>query len=142
MGSHRLDLWTYLFGAPCTCGGTMQVHVGTTAIEDGVALHAGFANGVLGLARGDFASGRSADRFEIIGSVGRLCSERLDGHAFTLDAGQPREVRCERFPAPHLGLIRHIEAVLLDGAPSQADGAEGVATSRLLDAACRRPTLA
>lgn len=142
MGSHRLDLWTYLLGPIAEAGGTFTPHASNPRLEAGLVLHTRFANGALGLACGDFASGRSADRFEIIGSAGRIVSERLDGHAFSIEAGgTSREVRCERLAAPHLGLIRHIEAVLLDGAASQADGRDGVATDRLLDLALRRGRL-
>ena len=87
---------------------------------------------------GDFHSGRDADRFAIYGARGTLTADPLDGHTVTLStAAATEEFRCAPFPAPHLGLVRHIEAVLLDGGQNQAAGFDGVVTETVLDRAVR-----
>lgn len=86
----------------------------------------------------DFHSGRDADRFAIYGERGALIADPLDGHVVTFaTASATEEIRCTPFPAPHLGLVRHIEDVLLDGAPNKASGAGGVVTETVLDRAVR-----
>ena len=52
-------------------------------------------------------------------------------------AAGTEEYRCAPFPAPHLGLVRHIEAVLLDGAQNLASGTDGLVTEMVLDRAVR-----
>ena len=86
----------------------------------------------------DFHSGRDADRFAIHGECGSLTADPLDGHVVTLaTAAATEEYPYTPFPAPHLGLIRHVEEVLLDGASNQASGADGTITEMVLDRTVR-----
>lgn len=136
--THRIDLMVYLLGEPLEANGTASTFDAASRVEDAAVLTIRFAGAALCSAMGDFASGRSADRFIITGTQGTICSERLDGHAFTLTAGD----HCEAFnfsplAAPHLGLIRHIERVLAGEEPNASSGRHGMATDWILDRGLR-----
>ena len=138
MGSHRLDLWVYFFGDVSDASGAALAHPEHPGAEQVASACVTFANGVQGLARSDFLSGRVCDRFEVIGTRGRIHTDRLDGHAFEVEGGQPARFSFERLAAPHLGLMRHIEEVLLDGKENRSPGREGLVTDRILDAVLGR----
>ena len=132
--SHRIDLMIYLLGQPDkVCGLTALVDPSTGA-EQAASLSVRFAGGALCSVSGDFASNRSADRFVIAGTDGTIESPRLDGHAFNLITGQSVEqFSFNPLPAPHLGLVRHIEDVLAHRRPSAASGEQGLLTDLVLD---------
>ena len=97
-----------------------------------------FRGGVLCSISGDFSSPRKADRFVIAGDRGVICSERLDGHAFTLDSGgATEEFKFGRDSAPHLGLVRHIERVIDGREANASSGMDGMLTDRILDEGMR-----
>ena len=139
VGSHRLDVMVHLLGRVEEAVGIMTPFSKEWPVERSVSLAARFASGAHCVATGDYVSGRRRDRFEIIGTGGNMVAARLDSHAFELRAGG----RVESFafdldPAPHLGLMRHVEAVLLDGAPNRCSGRDGLMTEIMLDHAVRR----
>jgi len=137
--SHRIDLMIRLLGAPTAVQG-LSASFGTTgAVEDVAAAAIRFANGAVCAVSGDFASARTADRFLIAGTGGAICSDNLDGHAFTLTtAGGVEDFRFDPYPAPHLGLIRHIERVLDGQEPNASSGRDGLLTDMVLNGALRR----
>ncbi len=137
--SHRIDAMVSLLGAPERVEGLKHSFLPQSVVEDVVALAVGFAGGTLCSISGDFVSKRPADRFMIVGTEGVIDSERLDGHAFTIRTGGREEVLAfDAFPAPHLGLVRHIEQVLRDGAANACSGVDGRWTDWILDRALGR----
>jgi len=139
--THRIDLMVYLLGEPRDVQGlTMRVNP-AGRVEDVVTLTVRFGE-TLCAVDGDFASPRYADRFLIAGTDGVIESERLDGHAFTLQAGEAlEEFSFEPLAAPHLGLVRHIERVLDGREANASSGRDGLLTDRVVDAALgRRPS--
>jgi predicted dehydrogenase len=141
--SHRIDLMIYLLGEPQeVCGLTAQVEP-ATGVERAVSVAVRFADGALCSVSGDFVSGRSADRFVIAGTQGVIEAAALDSHAFTLRAGKLEEdYRFEKDSGPHLGLVRHIEAVLAGNQPNASSGEQGQLTDLVLDKGLRRDKLA
>ena len=137
VGSHRLDAMISLLGAPAEVRGLARAAAG--AVEDVVSLTIRFESGALCAVTGDFATGRSADRFVVAGTLGVIEAERLDAHAFTLRAGGRTETfTFERFREPHLGLVRHIERVLAGREANASSGRDGLLTDRVLDEALGR----
>ncbi|MBT3377525.1 MAG: Gfo/Idh/MocA family oxidoreductase [Lentisphaerae bacterium] len=125
--AHRLDLMVYLLGAP------EDVHGLGDTFGCG-ALTIRFADGALCTVAGDFVSDRTADRFMIVGTEGTICAEKLDSHRFTLSSGGAVEtLEFEPLPAPHLGLIRHIERVLNGDGGNASSGEDGRLTDVLID---------
>ena len=138
MASHRIDLLVWLLGAVAAVTGVAARYQPDLAVEQSAVAALRMRCGALCSVSADFQSGRDADRFAIYGERGTLAADPLDGHMVTLStAASADEVRFTPFPAPHLGLVRHIEEVLLDGAPNQASGAGGVVTEMVLDRAVR-----
>ena len=138
MASHRIDLLVWLLGAVDDATGVAACYQPDLAVEQSAVAALRMRCGALCSVSADFHSGRDADRFAVHGERGTLAADPLDGHVVTLDtAGATEEFRCTPFPAPHLGLVRHIEEVLIDGAPNQASGVGGVAAETVLDRAVR-----
>ena len=134
MGSHRIDLLVWLLGPVAAATGVAARFQADLAVEQTAIATMRMRSGALCCVTGDFHSGRDADRLVIHGERGTLTTDPLDGHAVKL--GTPtatEEFRCPPFPAPHLGLVRHVETVLLDGAANQVSGADGAVTEMVLD---------
>jgi len=138
VGSHRLDVMVYLLGRVEETAGVMTPFSEDWPAERSVLLAARFTSGAHCIATGDYASEQRRDRFEILGTRGSMVAARLDSHAFDLHAdGRVESFVFDADPAPHLGLMRHVEAVLLDGAPNRCSGRDGLMTEIMLDRAVR-----
>ena len=139
MASHRIDLLVWLLGPVADAVGVAARYQPDLAVEQSAVAALRMESGALCSVSADFHSGRDADRFAIHGERGSLTADPLDGHVVTHStAAATEEYPCTPFPAPHLGLVRHIEVVLLDGASNQATGAGGVITETVLDRTVRR----
>ena len=137
--SHRIDLMIRLLGEPVEVRGLSAAFDPETCVEQAATLSIRFASGALCSVAGDFISARAADRFVIAGTKGVIEAPRLDGCAFRLGAGESvEEFIFDPPPAPHLGLVRHIERVLHGEEANAAPGAEGLWTDRVLDQGLRR----
>ncbi len=145
MSTHRLDLLAYFFGNSTQIHGTHQHN------DAGIELYCSalieFPKQIQALVRSDFQSGRRADHFEIIGSSGRIHMSNIGDHHFTLQATQRdpsttenkiETCHFEAHAATHLGLIEHIEDVLLDGASNCSSGNDGIHTDRIVDVVLNR----
>ena len=137
--SHRLDAMIYLLGDVDAFSGSATTFDTDCPVEQGAVMSLRFASGALCAVTGDFYSGRNADRFDVFGARGALRSDPLDGHAFTVITPEgERRHAFEKFPAPHLGLIRHIERVLQGEEENQSSGRDALITERILDDVVRR----
>ena len=137
--SHRIDLMIRLLGPPESARGLTATFGTTGAVEDVAAATIRFANGAVCSVQGDFASARTADRFVIAGTDAAIVADPLDGHAFTFTTADGTEdFRFDPYPAPHLGLIRHIERVLEGREPNGASGRQGLLTDIVIDEVLRR----
>lgn len=136
--SHRIDLLCYLLGRPVAALGMGGRSVPALPVDDATVLAIRMESGAVCGVAGDFASSRFSDRFVIAGTAGTIESERLDGHAFTVRRSKSvEEFRFDPYPAPHLGLIRHIEDVLGGRAANVSSGRDGRLTDAILDQAVR-----
>ena len=132
--SHRIDLLVWLLGPVAAAHGLATRFDRDLEVEQIGSAVLRMESGALCSVIGDFHSARNVDRFFIGGEDGRVTADPLDGHALALEtAGGTEELRFERLAAPHLGLVRHIEAVLLDGAVNRIPGTDGVVTETVLD---------
>jgi len=139
VGCHRLDLMVHFLGEVEEANGYATRLVPTCRVEQVVTLCVRFASGAQLAAMGDYYSGRRADLLRIIGTEGELLMDSLDSYAFTLRTGAGEErFAFDEAEKHHLGLIRHIESVLLDGKPNRCAGRVGLTTEVILDRAVRR----
>ena len=134
IGSHRIDLLVWLLGPVAAAHGVATRFDPDLEVEQVASAVMRMESGALCSIIGDFHSARDVDRFFIGGEDGCITADPLDGHAFTLaTANGTEDLSFKRLAAPHLGLVRHIEAVLLDGAANQIPGTDGVITETVLD---------
>ena len=139
VGCHRLDVMVFLLGDVTDVKGVSTTFDKTCRVEQTVSVCVKFASGAQCVATGDYYSGRKADRLEIVGTAGALRMNSLDSYAFTLatDRGEEK-FTFEKLPAPHFGLMRHIEDVLAGNAKNQCSGRDGLMTEIILDEAVRK----
>ena len=142
VGSHRLDAMISLLGPVRTATGLSCVVNPDMRVEEIVSATVEFESGTLCTASGDFVSGRTSDRFEIYGTAGALTATCFDGRSFIHSSEKNiTEYAFEMEGAPHLGLIQHIETVLLDGRHNGSSGTDALNTELVLDAAVRGDAL-
>jgi predicted dehydrogenase len=136
--SHRIDAATFLLGSVKEVYGVTTTFHPEKHVEETASVCLKFASGTQCVVTGDFHSGRAADRFVISGTCGTLTADPLDGHAFSLHTDEGMEdFTFEKYPAPHLGLIRHIEQVCAGSAENESSGMHGLETERVLDTTVR-----
>lgn len=137
-GSHRIDLAIALFGPIAEFKGVINKYSAVLKIEQEVNLKLKFKSGVTGFIVGEFSSGRKIDLLKINGDKGVILSNPLESYSFLLFQGAKKKLHdFVPFPAPHLGLVYHIEAVLLENAINEISGTDGVMTEEVLDDAIR-----
>lgn len=138
IGSHRLDAMVSLLGDVEEVKGVATSFDENKQVEQTVSISLKFKSGAQCSVTGDFYSGRTADRFSIYGTAGCISTDVLDSSKFTLQTENDTEqFTFEKLPAPHLGLIRHIESVLAGKCENQSSGIDGLITERILDQAVR-----
>ena len=139
VGSHRLDAMVFLLGDVEEARGVATTFDEGVRVEQTISLTVKFSSGAQLSATGDYYSGRKLDAFRIVGTQGAIVAEQFDGVRFTVETEQGSEALAfDKPPAPHLGLMRHIEAVVLDGATNEASGRDGRMTDLILDRALRK----
>jgi predicted dehydrogenase len=138
--SHRIDAMAYLLGDLDSAVGIATTFDSSKRVEQLVSAAMRFTSGAQCAVTGDFHTGRTEDRFRIVGTKSAIVSDVLDQPVFRLErSGGVEEFRFEPLAAPHLGLVRHIEDVLLRGAENESSGRDGLITEHVLDAAVRKP---
>ena len=136
LGSHRIDLLVWLLGPVAEAHAVAARFQPGVAVEQTAAVVLRMESGALCSVRGDFYSGSDADSFIIEGENGGcIVADPLDSHELALvDGNGLSQFRYPPLAAPHLGLVRHVETVLLDGARNLISGSDGVVTETVLDA--------
>ena len=130
--SHRIDLLVHLLGKPTAAHGLSATNDGR--VESAAALAVKFQGGAVASITGDFASPRRIDRLVLTGTQGIITTDDLDRQSFELQRdGQIERLAFERFAAPHLGLIRHIQNVLAGNDVNRTSGEQAMHTDMILD---------
>ncbi|WP_309397055.1 Gfo/Idh/MocA family protein [Cerasicoccus maritimus] len=133
--AHRIDLMNDFLGDPAAMHGAMRRLHEDSLIEDLATMLVTYDGGGQAVFVGNFASQSFIDRFVLSGTLGEIRTDSLDSGKFTLRCKAGEEnFACAPDVAPHVGLMRHIESVLLDGAPNETSGRDGLLTDRVLDA--------
>lgn len=134
IGSHRIDLMIWLLGPFVSIQSVALSHYPDLEVEQTATIVVEMTSGSLCSITGDFYTGRDADRFLIRGEEGLLIADPLDGHALSIHTENGKqERRFEPLSYSHLGLVRHIESVLIDGKTNEVSGYDGIATEIVLD---------
>ncbi len=133
--SHRIDLLNAFLGQPIRMSGAKRRVHADSLMDDLATMQVGYASDAQSVILGNFASQSFVDRLVLSGVDGEIRTDNLDSGKFTLRCKvSEEEYACEADAAPHVGLMRHIESVLLDGLDNEVSGRDGLLTDLVLDA--------
>lgn len=133
IGVHRLDLLDYWLGESQVLFADTQHLVQNYEVEDGASAVLRLENGAPAHAYFAWNSKTWIDRFEIVGSEGKLIVEPLDGPDLIVIRGRQREeLQIEPPQNAHLPCIEDFVSAVRQGRAPLCDGAAGLRTNRLL----------
>jgi predicted dehydrogenase len=141
---HNLDAMQWLLGMPARVRGFCQLgRFHQIEVEDNVSAYLEYRNGATGTFVSSTGEAPGTNRFEIVGTRGKVLLER-DQLSFTrneadmlefsrkakLGFAKPEvwnaEIPFENAPNPHATLMQNFVNAILDGEPLIAPGAEGI----------------
>ena len=141
---HNLDLWQWICGMPCKVDA--HLHFGkwhNIEVEDDVTAYVEYPNGATGVFITSTADAPGTNRFEILGSKGKLVFEsgkltfyknEIDEREFCF-SGVPgfSQLKCEEinfefdgWGEQHVGVLKAFAAQILRGEDPIAKGEEGI----------------
>lgn len=139
IGSHRIDLLLYLLGPISEVAAFNATLTHTYSVEDSASLLLRFTSGAHGFLGVYWNMRERFDRIEINGTHGRIVLNDLEkGELALYRHGMPIEYQTLPALRPtHLGLVTDfVQSVVIGRTPAVA-GEDGLATTRVLDAAYR-----
>jgi len=135
IGVHRLDLLQYWMGSCKVIHRHLQHLAHDYEVEDGSSVVLELANGAPVHAYFAWNSQTFQDRFELVGTAGKIIAEPLDGAPLTIIRG--RETEQLAIDAPdnaHLPCVEDFVRAVREQRAPLCDGATGLETNRLLEA--------
>lgn len=134
IGVHRLDLLDYWLGESRVLFSDLQNIVQKYEVEDGASAVLQLENGAPVHVYFSWNSKTWIDRFEIVGSEGKIIAEPLDGDSLVIIRGREKE---ELQIAPpdnaHLPCVEDFVRSVQAGSAPLCDGVAGLRTNILLD---------
>ncbi|HVF10998.1 MAG TPA: Gfo/Idh/MocA family oxidoreductase [Abditibacteriaceae bacterium] len=135
IGVHRLDLLQYWLGSCRAVCRHLQHLVQPYEVEDGASVILELSNGAPVHAYFAWNSRTWIDRFELVGSEGKIIAEPLDGAPLIVIRGREREELAIDPPAnAHLPCIEDFVRAVQERRTPLCDGVAGLETNRLLEA--------
>lgn len=135
VGVHRFDLLDYWLGESKVVHRSLQRLVHSYEVEDGASVQLELANGAPVHAYFSWNSKTWLDRFEIVGSEGKIILDPLDGDPLNVICGRNHEEMKIPPPAnPHLPCIEDFAGAVREKRAPLCDGEAGLRTNRLLEA--------
>ena len=149
---HNLDMLQWLCGMPGRVRGFCQLgRFHNIEVEDNVTAYMEWANGATGAFVGSSGETPGTNRFEIVGTLGRLVLEnnklmftrnaadmtefsRTAQQGFARPDAKEEEFLFENAVAPHATMTQNFVNAILDGEPLIAPGEEGVHSVELANA--------
>jgi len=138
IGVHRLDLLDYWLGESTVASAVFTNLVHSYDVEDGSSLVLKLSNGAPVHAYFSWNSKTWIDRFEIVGSEGKIIAEPLDSGSLIVIRGRDREEL--DLPPPenaHLPCVEDFLTSCQGGREPLCDGQAGKRTTQLLEASIR-----
>ena len=134
IGVHRLDLLDYWMGPSTVVHRNLQHLAHTYEVEDGASVVLQLSNGAPVHAYFSWNSKTWADRFEIVGSEGKIIAEPLDGAPLTLIRGRDTEQLQIAPPEnAHLPCIEDFVNAIAQKREPLCNGEAGLRANRLLE---------
>lgn len=125
IGSHRIDLMNYLFGAPRRVSGHLSTLVQSLPVEDNASVLIDYENGVRAFVDVRWHSRIARDEFRIRGTDGEIDLSPLNGDSLVFPGGR------EAIPAPenlHYPCIHDFAGAVLDHVPLRSSGTSALVT--------------
>jgi predicted dehydrogenase len=141
---HQLDTLQWLVGMPARVRGFCQIgRYHNIEVEDNVSIFLEWANGATGVFVSSTGETPGSNRFEIVGTRGKVVLEnnkltftRNDADmiefskaaktGFDKPATTSADIPFDNAPAPHAALMQNFTDAILDGAPLLVPGEEGI----------------
>jgi predicted dehydrogenase len=136
IGSHRIDVFQYLFGPIADVKAYCERVVADYEAEDSAVLIFRFDNGLVGTLQCHFGSSHDPDEFTVLGTEGRLVVRPLNGDTVTIESKGWR--RSEKHPpADNLcgPLVADFASAILDDRDPTVSGEEGLAVNQIMERA-------
>jgi predicted dehydrogenase len=134
IGVHRFDLLDYWLGESKVRYRNLHNLVNHYEVEDGSSIFLELANGAPVHAYFSWNSKTWMDRFEMVGSEGKIIAEPLDSPSLVVIRGRDREELKIDLPQNwHLPIVADFVRAVAEKRPPLCDGAGGLRTNRLLD---------
>lgn len=138
IGSHRLDLFAYLFGPPERVGAALETPDPEAAVEETATVFLRLPGPVRAVLVADWSGRELCDLFEIVGSEGRVLCDPLNGDSYRVEREGREETRQVEFPANvHAPLIADFVAAIREARAPICPGEEGATATRIIEAAYR-----
>jgi predicted dehydrogenase len=138
IGVHRLDLLDYWMGPSKVIFHNLHHLVHSYEVEDGASIVLMLANGAPVHAYFSWNSKTWMDRFEIVGSEGKLIADPLDAEPLIVFRGHNREELMIAPPAnPHRPCVEDFVSALREKRLPLCAGEIGLRTNELLDGILR-----
>lgn len=146
---HNLDVMAWLLGLPARVRGFASLgRYHQIEVEDDVTAYFEYADGATGVFVASTGEAPGTNRWEIVGTRGRVVMEegklrftrndadmvefsRTTRGGFTKPEVWNVEIPFENAPAPHARLMENFAAAILDGEPLIAPGRDGLASIEL-----------
>jgi predicted dehydrogenase len=141
---HNLDTFQWLCGMPRRVRGFCQLgRFHNIEVEDNVTAYMEWANGATGVLVSSSGEAPGTNRFEIVGTLGRLVLEnnklmitrnaadmtefsRTARQGFVRPDAKEEEILFENAVVPHAMMMQNFVNAILDGEPLIAPGEEGI----------------
>jgi predicted dehydrogenase len=134
IGVHRLDLLDYWLGESKVLFSDLQHLVQDYEVEDGASAVLQLKNGAPVHCYFSWNSKTWVDRFEIVGSEGKIIAEPLDGPSLVVIRGRDREeLQIEAPTNAHLPYVEDFVRAVNDKSTPLCDGEAGLRTNQLLE---------
>lgn len=139
IGSHRIDLCNYFFGAPARVSGHLSTLVHPIPVEDNATVMIDYEIGVRAIIDVRWHSHVARDEFRIRGTEGEMDLSPLNSPELKWPGGQ------EQIPAAanlHYPCIENFVSAVLDRAPLRSSGQTAIVTDWIVEQALSpAPTL-
>ncbi len=136
IGSHRLDLLSYLLGEMREVSAFTDTIVADYEVEDCACLIMRFRNGIHALVNFNWNTSSKTDDFEIYGDTGRIVASPLDTERLCIyDRDKVSEYELPRCEYTHLPVIENFVKSINGEAEVFIPGEEGMKANQIIDAA-------
>lgn len=136
IGSHRINLFTSLFGPVRSVKAICERGACRGGTEDTAVLLMQFASGIVGTLQCHFRGSADPDEFAIAGTQGRLLARPLNGSELIVESGTERMTESHP-PASNFSipLIADFVSAILEGRDPTVSGEEGRLANQVIEEA-------